>query len=66
MYLYILKGYKFKEEPYKTYFNSQSWYKGIKDSIPDSEFNKYELSNIDTINSIPRSRENQNNDSICK
>ena len=59
--IYARHGYKFKEEPYKTYFYSQNWYKGIKDSVPDSEFNKYERSNIDTINSILTSRKNQNN-----
>lgn len=61
--IFARHGYKFKEEPYVTYFNSQDWYKGTKDSVSNSEFNKYELSNIDTINSILRSRQNQNNDS---
>lgn len=55
--IYARHGYIFKTEPYKSYFNSKSWYtpdasfKGT-----DTELNEYELENVRIIKSVEDSK----------
>ena len=55
--IYARHGYIFTTEPYKSYFNSKSWYtpdpsfKG-----DDKELNEYELENVRTIKSVEDSK----------
>lgn len=47
--IFARKGYIFKEEPYKSYFGSKTWYRGTKDTVSESELNMYELENVNLI-----------------
>lgn len=55
--IYARHGYVFNNDPFKSYFNSKSWYhpnpsfKG-----DDSELNEYEIKNVQTIKSIENSK----------
>ena len=55
--IYARHGYVFTVEPFKSYFNSKSWYtpdptfKGN-----DSELNDYEIQNVRTIQSVEKSK----------
>lgn len=55
--IYARHGYIFKTEPYKSYFNSKSWY--TPDSSfkgADTELNEYEIKNVRTIKSVEDSK----------
>ena len=52
--MYARKGYIFKEEPYKSYFNSKSWYRGTRNEIDDSIFNDCERLNMELIRKYER------------
>lgn len=55
--IYARHGYIFGTEPYKSYFNSKSWYS--PDSSfkgDDKELNEYEVSNVKTIKSVENSK----------
>lgn len=47
--IFARNGYIFKEEPYKSYFESKTWYRGTKDTVSGSELNMYEIENIKLI-----------------
>lgn len=47
--IFARNGYIFKEEPYKSYFESKTWYRGTRDEVLESELNIYELENIKLI-----------------
>lgn len=55
--IFARHGYVFKTEPFKSYFRSKSWY--TPDSSftgSDSELNRYEIENIQTILSVEESK----------
>ena len=55
--IYARHGYIFGTEPYKSYFNSKSWYS--PDSSfkgDDKELNEYEVANVKTIKSVENSK----------
>ena len=49
--IYARHGYIFKLEQYKSYFESQSWYRGITTSEQEAanHFNEFEYTNKNTI-----------------
>lgn len=47
--IFARHGYIFKDDPFKKYFESKSWYRGTKDSVSESELNNYEIENIKLI-----------------
>lgn len=47
--IYARHGQIFKEEPYKSYFESKSWYKGTKQAITEDMVNDFEKTNIRLI-----------------
>ena len=54
--IFARHGYVFKEEPFKTYFNSKSWYNPNSSFKGDvSKLNKYELENINLIKKLENS-----------
>lgn len=55
--IYARHGYVFNTEPFKSYFNSKSWYTpdpSFKGN--DSELNNYEVQNVRTIQSVEKSK----------
>lgn len=55
--IYARHGYVFNTEPFKSYFNSKSWYTpdpSFKGN--DSELNNYEIQNVRTIQSVEKSK----------
>lgn len=55
--IYARHGYVFQTEPFKSYFESKSWYRPDPSfKGDDSRFNDYEIKNIQTIKSIENSK----------
>jgi len=44
--IYARHGRIFKDAALREYFSEQSWYRGTRKEIPESEFNKFEKANI--------------------
>ena len=49
--IYARHGYIFRKEKYRTYFQSQSWYRGTESDMDkvQEKFNDYEMKNIDIL-----------------
>lgn len=55
--IFARHGYAFKEEPFKTYFNSKAWYKSDYSFKGDiSELNEYEIKNVNLIKELEENR----------
>lgn len=55
--IYARHGYIFGTEPYKSYFNSKSWYSPNSSfKGDDKELNEYEVANVKTIKSVENSK----------
>ena len=50
--VYARRGYIFKEEPYKSYFNNKTWYRGTINNVPDEMLNPYEFANVKLIQKL--------------
>ena len=47
--IFARHGRLFKSEELQEYFNSQSWYYGMREEVPESELNTYEIQNIKVL-----------------
>lgn len=47
--IYARHGRIFKDKNLSAYFNSQPWYRGWRNEIPQRELNKFEKANIDFL-----------------
>ncbi|MGL4875348.1 MAG: YARHG domain-containing protein [Clostridium sp.] len=60
--IYAKNGRIYNDEPYKSYFESKSWYHPTRKEIPDSDLNIYEKKNIQLIlkHELEEQKENNN------